>query len=101
MCVCVISKQQLGDEFVNGLRVCQKTPQIEQTPICSETDADAVWLVLFCLMEQDAEEDGEQGGCQDAPLLDAVGDGRLGIRPTVTHCALPDLTDLHGDGGGG
>ena len=37
-------------------------------------DVDAVWLVLLCLREHDAEEDGKQCGSQDAFLLDAVGD---------------------------
>ena len=41
-------------------------------------------------MEHDAEEDGEQCGYQDAPLLDAVGNGE----------ASPDLADLHAAGGG-
>ena len=34
----------------------------------------AVWQVFFCLAEHDAEEAGELCS-QDAPLLDAVGDG--------------------------
>ena len=65
----VISKQQLSDEFV-----------------CSEMDVNAVWQVLFCLTEHDAEEDGEQFGGQDASLLDAVGDGEAARqRPIVLH----------------
>ena len=77
----VISKQQLSDEFV-----------------CSEMDVDAVWQVLFCLTEHDAEEDGEQFGGQDASLLDAVGDGEAARqRPIVLHLTL---LDLHGAGEG-
>ena len=49
--------QQLSDEFLDGLRACEKTPEVEETAVCSETDVDAVWQVLFCLTEHDAEED--------------------------------------------
>ena len=38
-------------------------------------DVDAIWQVLFCLTEHDAEEDREKGGGHKAPLLDAIGDG--------------------------
>ena len=71
----VVSKQQLSDEFLDGFRACEETPEVEETAVCSETDVDVVWQVLFCLMERDVEEDGEQCGGQDASLLDAVGDG--------------------------
>ena len=47
-------------------------------------DVNAVWQVLFCLMEHDAEEDGEQGREQDAPLLDVTLPG------DVTECASRD-----------
>ena len=70
----VISKQQLSGEFLDGFRACEETPKVEETAVCLETDVHAVWQVLFCLMEHDAEEDGEQCGGQDAPLLEAVGD---------------------------
>ena len=56
----VISKQQLSDEFLDGFRACEETPKVEEIAVCSETDVDAVWQVLFCLTENDAEEDGEQ-----------------------------------------
>ena len=85
----VVSKQQLSDEFLDGFRACEGTPKVEQTAVCSETDADAVWQVLFCLTEHDAEEDGEQCGGQDASLLDAVGDGEAARqRPIVLHLTL-------------
>ena len=71
----VVSKQQLGDEFLNGFRACEETPEVEETAVCSETDVNAVWQVLFCLMERDAKENGEQCGGQETFLLDAVGDG--------------------------
>ena len=51
----VVSKQQLSGEFLDGFRVCEETPKIEETAVCSETDVDAVWQVLFCLTEHDAE----------------------------------------------
>ena len=47
---------------------------MEQTAVCSETDVDATWQVIFILTKHDAEDDGEHGGGQDAPLLDAVRD---------------------------
>ena len=73
----VISKQQLGNEFLDGFRACEETPMVEETAVCSETDVNAAWRVLFCLMEHDAEEDLEQCGGQNASLPDAVGDGEL------------------------
>ena len=42
-----------------------ETPKVEETAVCSETDVDDVWQVLFCLTEHDGEEDGEQCGGQD------------------------------------
>ena len=53
----------------------KETPKVEETADCLETDVDAVWQVLFCLTEHDAEENGEQCGGQNASLLDSVGDG--------------------------
>ena len=70
----VVSNQQLIDEFLNYFRACE-TPKVEHAAVCSETDVDAAWQVLFFLTEHDAEENGEQCGGQDAPLLGAVGDG--------------------------
>ena len=62
-------------------------------------DADAVWQVLFCLMEHDAEEDGEQWGGQNASLLDAVGDEEPARqRPTVLHLTLLTFIELAEDG---
>ena len=45
----VVSKQQLTDEFLKGLRECRETSMVEHTAICSGTDVDTVWQVLFCL----------------------------------------------------
>ena len=87
----VVSKQQLSDEFLGGFRVCDETPKVEDTAVCSETNIGAVWQVLFCLMKHDAEEDGKQCEGHYVPLLDAVGD--WGSCPTVTHCASPDLAE--------
>ena len=55
----VVSTQQLSDEFLYGFRAYEETPKVEETAICSKMDVDAVWQVLFCLTEHDAEEDGE------------------------------------------
>ena len=55
----VVSKQKLSDEFLDGVRACEETPKVEETAVCSETDVDDVWQVLFCLTEHDAEEEGE------------------------------------------
>ena len=65
----VVSKQQLSDEFLDGFRACEETPKVAETAVCSETDVDAVWQVLFCLTEHDAEENGKQCGAQNASLL--------------------------------
>ena len=51
----VISKQQLSEEFLNGFCVCDETPKVEQTFVCSETNVDrAIWQLLFCLTEHNA-----------------------------------------------
>ena len=68
----VASKQQLGDQFVDGFRACEETLKVEETAVCSETDVDAVWQILFCFTEYGAEKDGERCGGQDVPLFDAV-----------------------------
>ena len=52
-----------------------------------------------CLTEHDAEEDGEQCEGQNAPLLDAIGDGEAARqRPIVLHLTLLTLMELAGDG---
>ena len=95
----VVSKQQLSDEFLEGFRACEKTPKVEETAVCSETDVDAVWQVVFCLTEHDAEEDGEQYGGQNASLLDAVGDEVAARqRPIVLHLTLLTFMELAEDG---
>ena len=43
----VVSKQRLSDDSFNCFRACVETPKVEQTALCSETDADALWQVLF------------------------------------------------------
>ena len=59
-----------------GFRACEETPKVGGTAVCSETDVDAVWQVLVCLTEHNAEEDGEQCEDNNASLLVAVGDGK-------------------------
>ena len=56
----VVSKQQLSDKFLDGFRACEETSKVEETAVYSETDVDAVWQVLVCPTEHNAEEDGEQ-----------------------------------------
>ena len=95
----VISKQQLSDEFLGGIRACKEMLKVEEIAVCSETDVDAVWQVLFCPTEHDAEEDGEQCGGQNASLLDAVGDGKAAQqRPIVLHLTLLTFMELAEDG---
>ena len=48
---------------------------VEHATVYSKTDINAVLQILLSLTELNAEEDGQQCGGQDAPLLDAVGDG--------------------------
>ena len=57
----VVSKQQLSDDFLDGFCACEML-KVEETVVCSKTDVDAIWQVLFRLTEHDAEEDGEQCG---------------------------------------
>ena len=95
----VVSKQQLSNEFLDGFRACEETPKVEETAVCSETDVDAVWQVVFCLTEHDAEEDGEQYGGQNASLLDAVGDEVAARqRPIVLHLTLLTFMEFAEDG---
>ena len=96
----VISKQQLSDECLNGFHVCEETSKVEHAAIHSETGVNAIWQVLFCLMEHDAEEGGDQWGGQDASLLDAVGNGEAARqRPIVLHLTLLTLMVLAEDSG--
>ena len=62
-------------QFLDGFCACKETLKVEETAVCLETAVDAVSLVVFCLTEHDAEEDGEQCWDQNASLLDTVGDG--------------------------
>ena len=95
----VVNKQQLSDEFFDGFHACEETPKVEKTAVCSETNVGTVWLVLFCLTEHDAEEDGKQCGGQNASLLDAVGDGEAARqRPIVLHLALLTFMKLAENG---
>ena len=59
------SISQLAFPFDERQLSRSETPKLEETAVCSETDVDDVWQVLFCLTEHDAEEDGEQYGGQD------------------------------------
>ena len=51
----VVSKQQLSDEFLDGFCAKEETSKLEETVICSKTDVDAVWQVLFCLILMNME----------------------------------------------
>ena len=73
----VISKQKLSDKFFGGFHASELTLKVEETGVCSETDADAFWQVLLCLMEHDAEEDGELSGGQVHPCLMLLEMGKL------------------------
>ena len=55
--VAVISKHQFTDEFLNNDVCVCKMSKVEHTAVCLETDVDAIWQVLFCLTEYNAEED--------------------------------------------
>ena len=71
----------------------------KHTAICLKMDVDAIWQVLFCLTEHDAEEIGEQCGGQNASLLDAVGDGEAARqRPIVLHLTSLTFMELAEDG---
>ena len=73
----------------SGFHAYEETPKVEETAVCSETDVDAIWQVLFCLTEHDAEEYGEHCWGQNASLLDAVGDHcKLTQTEVVRTCRL-------------
>ena len=44
-----------SDEFLNGFRACDETPNVEHAAVCSGAAVHAVWQVLFCLTDHDAE----------------------------------------------
>ena len=93
----VVSKQQISDEFLDGFRACEETLKVEETAICSETDVDAAWQVVFCLTEHDADEGGELCCGQNASLcLKHLDMEKLPDRDPTS----PDVADLHGAGGG-
>ena len=95
----VIIKQQLNYEFLDGFRACKEMLKVEETAVCSETDVNAIWHIVFCLTEHDAEEDGEQCGGQNASMLDTVGDGEAAQqRPIVLHLTLLTFMELTEDG---
>ena len=80
-------------------RACEETPKVEETAVCSETDVDTVWQILFCFTEHDTEEDGEQCEGQNATLLDAVWDGKTARqRPIVLHLTFLTFMELAEDG---
>ena len=73
----IIGEQQLSDELLSGFRACEETTKVGQTAVCSETDEDAVWQVFFCLKEQDAKENGGQGGARTHPCMTPLDMGKL------------------------
>ena len=91
----VVSKQQFSDEFLYG--ECEETPKVEETAVCSGSDVDAVWQVLFCLTEHDAEEDGEQCGGRTHPCLTPLEMGKLPDRDLVLHLTLLTFMELAED----
>ena len=94
----VVSKQQLSNESLHGFLACKETPKVEETAVCSETDIDAIWLVLFCLTEHDAEEEGEQSGGLNASLIDAFGEGEVARQgPIMLHLTLLTFVELADD----
>ena len=95
----VVSKQQLSDEFLYGFHAREEMPKVKDTAVCSETDVDAIWQVLFCLTEHDAEEEGEQSGGRNASLLDAFGEGEVERQgPIMLHLTLLTFVELAEDG---
>ena len=68
-------KQQFSDEFLHGFRACEETPKVEETAVCSDTDVDAVWQVLFCPLRSMMLKKMENN--VGARALDAAGDGEV------------------------
>ena len=95
----VVSEQQLSDEFLNGFCAREEMPKVKETAVCSETDVDAVWQILFCLREHDAERDGKQCGGQNISPLDASGDGEAARQRTIVlHLILLTFIQLAENG---
>ena len=61
-------------------------------------DVDAMWQVLFCLMQHEAEEDGQQCRSQDALCLTPLQMGKLPELPIVLHLTLLTFMELVADG---
>ena len=95
----VVARRAQSSVKLDGFRACEETPKVEETAVCLKTDVDAVWQVLFCLTEHDAEEDGEQCGGQNASLLDVVREvAAARQRPIVLHLTLLTFMELAEDG---
>ena len=73
----VVSKQRLSDEVLDGFRACEETPKVEETAICSETDVDAVWRVVFCLTEMMLKKMENNAGARTHPCLTPLEMGKL------------------------
>ena len=72
----VVSKQLLSDEFLDGFRACEDTPNVEETALCSETDVDAIWQLLVCLT-------GNNDGARTHSCLTPLEMGKLPDRDSV------------------
>ena len=76
---------------------CEETLKVEETAIYLKRDVNAMWQVLFCLTQHDAEGDGEQYRGRTHTCLTP-----LELRKLLDSDPLcfTDLADLHRAGGG-
>ena len=73
----VVSKQQLSDEFLDGFRACEETPGVEEIGVCSETNVDAVWQVLFSSRSMMLKKMENNMGARMHPCLTLLEMGKL------------------------
>ena len=91
----VVSKQQLSDELIDGFRACEKTPEVEETAVCSETDVDAVWQVLFCLKNMMLKKVENNVWARTHSCLTPSEKGKLPDRDTIVfHLTLLTFMEL-------
>ena len=73
----VVSKLQLSDEFLDGFRACEETPEVEETAVCSETNVDAVLQSSFASRSMMLRKMENNVGARTHPCLTPLETGKL------------------------
>ena len=70
------AKRRSRISWLHCFGVDRETSKIKQAATETILNVDCIVTIKICgdLLEHHAEEDGEEDGCQDAPLFHAVGD---------------------------